>query len=79
MAEQKQWVVTLSRERPLSDVRRELEGAGFEVDQVLEEIGVVTGRSDEACAEKLRALAGVADVAADRPIDIGPPGSPDTW
>ena len=79
MAEQKQWVVTLSQERPSGEVRRALEDAGFEVDQMLDEIGVVTGRGDEACAKALRKLPGVADVSGEQPIDIGPPGAPDTW
>ena len=79
MAEQKQWVVTLSNERPAGDIRKALEAAGFEVDQVMDEIGVVTGRSDEAAAKKLRDLPGVADVAGDHAIDIGPPDSDPTW
>jgi len=79
MAEQERWVVTLSKERSLSDLRQELTKAGFAVDQELEEIGVVTGRSDEAGVKKIRALRGVADVSKDSPIDIGPPGSPTTW
>lgn len=79
MAEQKRWVVTLSKERPLSDIRQTLAKAGFAVDQVLEEIGVVTGSSDDAAVERIRALRGVADVSKDAPIDIGPPGSPTTW
>ena len=79
MAEQKQWVVTLSNERPVGEVRRALEDAGFEVDQVMDEIGVVTGRCDASAAGKLRGVPGVADVSGEQPIDIGPPGSPDTW
>jgi hypothetical protein len=79
MSEQKSWVVTLSPGSAPETVRRDLEGAGFEIEQVMDAIGVVTGRSDDACAEKVRSLPGVADVSADQPIDIGPPGSPDTW
>lgn len=79
MAEQKTWVVTLSKDRPSGEVRQALEAAGFEVDQMMDEIGVITGRSDEESAGKLRDLPGVADVSADHPVDIGPPGSPHTW
>ena len=79
MAEQEKWVVTLSRHRPLADLRADLAGAGFAIDQELEEIGVVTGRCDEAGATRVRALPGVADVSKDQPIDIGPPGAPDVW
>ena len=79
MAEQKKWVITLSPGRSPKDLRPDLEGAGFEVEQVMDAIGVVTGRSDEACAERVRSLPGVADVSGDEPIDIGPPGAPNTW
>ncbi len=79
MAEQQRWVVTLSSDRPLADLRADLAGAGFSVEQELAEIGVVTGRCDESAAGKIRALRGVADVSRDSPVGIGPPGSPDTW
>jgi hypothetical protein len=79
MAEGKKWIVTLSSERPLGDVRRDLSGAGFKIDQVLEEIGVVTGECEPDVAEKVRGVKGVADISADAPIDLGPPDSPTTW
>lgn len=79
MAEQQRWVVTLSSDRPLADLRKDLAGAGFSVEQELTELGVVTGNCDEKAAGKVRALPGVADVSPDTPIDIGPPGSPSTW
>lgn len=79
MAEQQRWVVTLSSHRPLADLRADLAGAGFSVEQELAELGVVTGSCDEKVAGKLRALPGVADVSPDTPIDIGPPGAAPTW
>lgn len=79
MADQENWVVTLSSDRPLADLREDLKTAGFKVDQELAELGVVTGRCDSATAERVRGLRGVADVSGDRPIDIGPPGSEDVW
>jgi hypothetical protein len=79
MAEQKKWVVTLSKERSPEEVRKALTEAGMKVEQMLAEIGVVTAAGDDSCAERARHVPGVADVAPDQPIDIGPPGSPDTW
>ena len=73
------WIVTLSGDRPVADVRRELEKAGLEVDEAMEEIGVISGRCPAASAKRLRSVKGVVDVSPDHPIDIGPPGSPDTW
>ena len=79
MADEKRWVVTLSSDRPAGEVRKDLAEAGFAVDQLLGEIGVITGRCSDAVAGKARAIAGIADIAPDLPIDIGPPGSPHSW
>jgi hypothetical protein len=65
-------VITTSGKRSIHDVARDLKDAGFEVDQVLDSINVVTGKGD---AGKLRSVADVVDVSGDTPIDIGPPGS----
>ena len=79
MSKTSKWVVTSSGKRPLAAIRKDLLDAGFKVDQAMEEIGVITGNSDEAVAKKLRQVDGVADVAADDNIDIGPPDSDKTW
>ncbi len=73
------WVVTTSGDRPLSDVEQELKGKGFTVRDVLQEIGCITGTCDDHTADRLRDVRGVTDVSPDEPIDIGPPGSIDTW
>ena len=68
-------IVTLSGERTARDVARDLRAAGLEVDHVLEETGIVTGKADAGTHATLRKIQGVADVSADHPIDIGPPDS----
>ncbi len=68
-------IVTLSGERNVRDVARDLRAAGLEVDHVLEETGIVTGKADAGSHAKLREIQGVADVSADHPINIGPPDS----
>jgi len=72
-------IVTTSAERPVRAVAKDLSKAGFKVDQILEEIGSITGSCDASQIGKLRAIPGVADVSLDTPIDIGPPDSPTTW
>jgi len=79
MPQSKTWIVTTSADRPIKDVARDLAAAGFSVGQVLEDIGSITGDAAEDSVRKLRAIPGVVDVSPDMPIDIGPPGSPDTW
>jgi hypothetical protein len=68
-------IVTLSGERNVRDVARDLMAAGLEVDHVLEETGIVTGKADTGTHARLRTIRGVADVSADHPINIGPPDS----
>ncbi|BAR57670.1 putative transposase [Bradyrhizobium diazoefficiens] len=53
--------------------------AGFKIDQTLEQIGVITGNSDDKAVGKARAIRGVTDVSPELQIDIGPPNSRDTW
>ncbi len=80
MPENKNWVVTASGDRPLSEVQKELTEKGFKVNQVYDEIGCISGTSDNNVAEKLRQIPGVADVSPEPPpIDIGLPGDSDTW
>jgi hypothetical protein len=71
--EKRSLIVTLSGDRAIHDVTRDLEAAGFEVGQVLEAVGVVTGAAHPARLAKLKSVKGVADVSADHPVDIGPP------
>ena len=79
MAKTKTWIVTTSGERSARDVAKDLRAKGFAVDQVMDEIGTITGEADDAVASKVRGIQGVSDVSPDSPIDIGPPDSPTTW
>ena len=69
-------IVTLSPGRRINDVARDLKAAGFEVNGVLDAIGVVTGRAAANLIPRLRKVRGVADVSPDHKIDIGPPDAP---
>lgn len=79
MSERKKWIVTASDDQALGDVKKRLTEAGFAVEQVLDEIGCITGSADEAVAERLRSVPGVADVSPDTPVNIEPPDSTVTW
>lgn len=79
MPETKRWNVTTSGDQSLSDVKKKLSQEGFNVDQVLEEIGTITGDASDDVAEKLRKIPGVTDVSPEIGIDIGPPDAPVTW
>ena len=78
MAKQKRWVVTTSGNQPLSDVRKNLIESGFTVDQVLGEIGLITGAAEDDVADRVRNIPGVVDISPEARIDIGPPDAPIT-
>lgn len=73
------WIVTTTSSRPIKEIAKDLEAAGFTVSQVNEMINSISGSTARGGGEKLRRVAGVVDVSADEPIEIGPPGSSDTW
>jgi len=79
MSNDKKWIVTISGDQPISNIRKDLVKTGFTIDQVLDEIGSIIGFASNDVAERLRAIPGVADVSPDTPIDIGPPDAPETW
>ena len=76
MAKKKRWTVTTSGDQSLSDIKKKLVESGFDVDQVLDEIGVITGTSSDDNVERLRSVPGVTDVSPEHSIDIGPPDAP---
>lgn len=69
----KKFIVTTSGERPLSEIKKKLTESGFAVDQVLDEIGIITGTSSDEDVKRLRSVKGVSDVSPDQIVDIGPP------
>jgi len=75
-AKKQSLVITTSGNRSIKDVARDLKDAGFDVEEVLEAINVVTGKGKADSKDKLRSVQDVVDVSEDHPVDIGPPGSP---
>ena len=55
------FVVTVSGDHRIQKVAKELKAKGFEVDQVLDAIGVVTGSALPANVAKMREVPGVTD------------------
>jgi hypothetical protein len=70
------WVVTVSGDRPIHDVKKALQARGLEQIQVLENIGSITGVAGSDAAKTLRNVPGVADVSEDHAVNIGPPDAP---
>ena len=75
----KEWIVTTSGDRSLKDVAADLKKHGFEVKTVLDELGMITGTAGEDVVPKAKKVKGVSDVSASGTIDVGPPGSKQTW
>lgn len=72
-------IITLSGDRPIEDVAKDLSVAGLEGGQVLDEIGIITGSADDNMVPNLRKIRGIADISSDISIDVGPPDSQETW
>ncbi len=79
MAKKKNWIVTIKEEGSLPEVQKQIEEKGFTVDQVLDQIGCLTGSASEEVADQVRKIPEVEDVSPDFSIDIGPPDAPVTW
>lgn len=62
-------IVTLSGSHPVADVTSSLAARGFKVEQVLQELGIVTGRAPSGLTDALRAVPGVADVGKDHEMN----------
>jgi hypothetical protein len=72
-------IVTVSKDRHINDVARDLKAAGLEVGELLDAIGIVTGRAQAKSIARLRKVRGVVDVSPDHKVDIGPPDAPISW
>lgn len=78
-AARREWIVTVSGDRPIGAIAKDLGTAGLTKQQVLKEIGSITGAASDKDVAKLRKVRGVADVSPSEPINIGPPDSDETW
>lgn len=75
----KKWIVTASSDRPIHDIAKDLADAGLKDIQILQEVDIIIGSSEDEAVAKLRKVRGVKDVSLDISIDIGPPDSRETW
>ena len=75
----KKWIVTMTGDRSLGDVKKKLTETGFSVEQVLDQIGSITGSASDEVAERLREIPGVADVSPDTDIQLPPSDEEETW
>ncbi len=80
MAAKKKWLITLSGDRSMSAVKKDITALGFDVTQVFKEIGSITGSGGDAVAKKIRSISGISDVSEEPgEFNIGNPDSPVTW
>ncbi|MGM0857783.1 MAG: hypothetical protein ACQEW0_11960 [Pseudomonadota bacterium] len=79
MATTELWIITVSSDQSINDIARCLSNEGLTIREVLEDIGCITGSADNVTAERLKKVEGVVDIAPDMPVDVGPPGTDQTW
>ncbi len=58
-----------------SEVVKDVENAGMEVEQRMDDLGVITGSIDSEKVEPLRRVEGVAQIEESRGVEIPPPDS----
>ncbi|CAH1044332.1 MULTISPECIES: hypothetical protein [Halomonadaceae] len=73
------WIVTISSDQSIKEIATRLSEEGLTIRDVLEEIGCITGSADTATADRLKGIEGVVDIAPDIQVEVGPPGSEETW
>jgi hypothetical protein len=61
--------------RSVDDVLADLRDAGFEIDQALGDLGIVTGRAAPEAIERMRGLPGVV-VELGSDVQLPPPDAP---
>lgn len=66
-------IVTLHEGADAAAIETALEGMGYKPGQRLGELGMLTGHADDALAERLRGVPGVAAVEGSQPIQLAPP------
>jgi hypothetical protein len=80
MSEIKKWIITLSDNRSVSEVKKALSALGFTVEQVMEEIGCIMGKASTEIAHKAKSIPGVTDVSEEHPpFNVGSPDQQVTW
>ncbi len=70
-------LVSINNDHPdrFSEVVNDVENAGMEVEQTMENLGVLTGSIDSEKVEPLRREEGVSHVEESRRVGIAPPDS----
>jgi hypothetical protein len=79
MASNQRWIITVSTARPISEIAADLTAAGLQLDDTLDQVGVIVGTAPADRTDRFRAIPGVVDVSPETQVDIGPPDSPHTW
>jgi len=70
-------VVIATGDRAMHEITRDLHAAGFQVGDVLEALGQVTGHAPANLKSRLRKIRGVAEVnPTHSDFDVGAPGAP---
>jgi hypothetical protein len=78
MAREKNWIIIVGG-RSIHDIAKDLAEAGLKDIQTLQEIGSITGSADDETVSRLRKVRGVKEISPDITVNIGPPGSRETW
>jgi hypothetical protein len=76
---QQRWIVTVDPQENPETVAERLRAQGFEVEQILAEVGSITGFVPKHKVPELRPVPGVVAIEPDVEIQLPPPDSSPTW
>ena len=75
----RRWIVTLTGDASPEQTAEDLRAKGFVVEQVLGEVGVITGQASDSTVEKLKTLPTLQSIEPDQPIQLPDPSTGITW
>lgn len=79
MAKLPKWLVTVDLDKSIQEIRGQLESEGFVVDNLLADVGCITGQANQETVNRSRQIAGILDISPDVPIQLPPPDEQETW
>jgi len=75
----RRWIVTLAGDASPEKIAEDLRAKGFVVEQVLGDVGVITGQASDSTVEKLKVLPTLQSIEPDQPIQLPDPSTGITW
>ena len=74
-----QWIITVKEGTNIQELTKKITLEGFKVDQVMDQIGCITGSADLKIIQKIRPFDEIVDISQNSSISLGDSDSSITW